>query len=636
MTRSNIIFIFLLFFALVFSNLEAQISEGGMPYSFENYIDREFQNIELPAPEITDADIREDISPPKIGKAITVYYTLNNSGKWFKNENGLMIWRLGIKIPGAKSLGLNYSSFHLTGNAKVYIYDANKTFLIGSFTQTNNSDGEGFATELTPGDEFIIELSCSQEELSEIEFVISDVVYVYRYSPFSGHRDYGDSGPCEVNVNCPEGKYWNDQKRGVARILLKQGSSYYWCTGSLINNVRQDTTPYFLTANHCGLNSSVADYNKWVFYFNFECPDCICQTSPGSRTITGSAKIATGTDHPDSGSDFKLLLLNNDVPKEYQPYYCGWSRENSGSSSGIGLHHPRGDVKKISTYTSQLSSSNWSGTNNDPGAKFWKVIWSATTSGHGVTEPGSSGSPIFDKNKRIIGQLTGGSSSCSKPNNPDYYGKFWYSWESNLSGDEHQLKPWLDPDNSGTVILDGLDYGLIKANFSSDIREIYPGDNIIFTDSSNGNPDDFSWTFYGGNPPLLQYDTNNLPSDIKVIYENPGNYSVSLIISKDIQSSIIRDERLKVDYISVRPKLYPNPYNPDNKNKDPFIMFFGKSKGLLEIEIFSIWGELVKSISCDITDGKAKLRFDDLRAGAYILKYELNGQQFDPEKLIIN
>lgn len=168
MTRSNIIFIFLLFFALVFSNLEAQISEGGMPYSFENYIDREFQNIELPAPEITDADIREDISPPKIGKAITVYYTLNNSGKWFKNENGLMIWRLGIKIPGAKSLGLNYSSFHLTGNAKVYIYDANKTFLIGSFTQTNNSDGDGFATELTPCDEFIIELSCSQEELSEI------------------------------------------------------------------------------------------------------------------------------------------------------------------------------------------------------------------------------------------------------------------------------------------------------------------------------------------------------------------------------------------------------------------------------------------------------------------------------------
>ena len=159
--------------------------------------------------------------------------------------------------------------------------------------------------------------------------------------------------------------------------------------------------PYFLTANHCGMSSTVNDYNKWVFYFNFECPDCICQTVPGSRTISGSTKIAAGTDDPSTGSDFKLLRLNTKVPKDYQPYYSGWSGENSGSSNGVGIHHPKGDVKKISTYTSALTSSNWSGSGSDPGEKYWRVVWSATASGHGVTEKGSSGSPIFDHNKSI-------------------------------------------------------------------------------------------------------------------------------------------------------------------------------------------------------------------------------------------
>jgi hypothetical protein len=81
-----------------------------------------------------------------------------------------------------------------------------------------------------------------------------------------------------------------------------------------------------------------------------------------------------------------------------------------------------------------------------------------------VTEGGSSGSPLFNNDGRIIGTLTGGYSACDSsgvvgPNKPDYFGKFSYHWESNGTADTCQLKPWLDPDNTGITFMDGLNVG---------------------------------------------------------------------------------------------------------------------------------------------------------------------------------
>lgn len=638
MLRSKISILVFLLFSMGSLRVYSQISEGGEPYSSNNYIKQDVPYVMLDKPEITQQDELSSLNPPEIGRAIPVYYTLRNTGSWYEADAGIMIWRLGIKVEGAKSIGLNYSVFRLSDDARLFIYDSEREYTIGAFTYRNNSQDKEFATELLPGDDIILELECPPDQINENIIAISEVAYIYRYSPFSNQRDFGDSGPCEVNVNCPEGKEWIDQKRGVARILLKQGNAYYWCTGSLINNVRNDTTPYFLTANHCGVNASVSDYNKWIFYFNFEFVSCQDQvSSPGSRTITGSAKVAEGTDSPANGSDFKLLLLNTKVPKEYQPYYNGWNRENIVSSYGVCIHHPRGDVKKISTYTQPLISTDWTGVTHDMSKKYWKTTWSATQSGHGVTEPGSSGSPLFDANKRIIGQLTGGASSCEELGYPDYFGKLWFSWESNPYplGGGNKLLPFLDPDYTGALAIDGLDYGLLQADFYSDVEEVFVGDHVSFSDSTRGEPDAYSWTFNGGDPSFLDYNMNNIPAEVKVKYDQPGNYTVSLIVSKDIQSALIQDEKTKKAFIKVRPRLYPNPYNPDNVKKEAFTIYFGNTSGILELDIISIYGEKLKSIRYELVNGKAELYLDDIRSGKYILKYKLNGLQYDSEVLIV-
>ena len=86
----------------------------------------------------------------------------------------------------------------------------------------------------------------------------------------------------------------------------------------------------------------------------------------------------------------------------------------------------------------------------------WRVTWVATETNHGVTEGGSSGSALFNQDKRIVGTLTGGSSFCTALNSPDYYGKLSYHWDGNNPISEgEKLKYFLDPANTGEEILDG-------------------------------------------------------------------------------------------------------------------------------------------------------------------------------------
>ena len=137
------------------------------------------------------------------------------------------------------------------------------------------------------------------------------------------------------------------------------------------------------------------------------------------------------------------------------------------SPVGVTIHHPAGDIKKISTYTTPVESSQWSGTSGT----HWQVYWSETETNWGVTEGGSSGAPLYDNTGKIIGALTGGQAACEPdgsgsgtgPDQPDYYGKFSYSWDQNGNDPSQQLKYWLDPINAGITSLPGKNASLTAA-----------------------------------------------------------------------------------------------------------------------------------------------------------------------------
>ena len=58
-----------------------------------------------------------------------------------------------------------------------------------------------------------------------------------------------DAADCHLDVTCyPE---WSSSATGVARIFFETSEGSFACSGTLLNNRRQDLTPYFLTAAHC-------------------------------------------------------------------------------------------------------------------------------------------------------------------------------------------------------------------------------------------------------------------------------------------------------------------------------------------------------------------------------------------------
>lgn len=439
----------------------------------------------VPVPDLASAEA-EDIANDHNGKMyragiiMPTNFDLHNTGSWSLLANGDKVWRLKVIAPGAKGTSLYFDKFYLPKGARMHVYSTDRKQMLGAFTSYNNNDLGVFTTVAMSGESCIVEYYEPAEVSGQGIISLNEVAYLYRGVQLLVDEDisqYGNlraSDPCEVDVKCPEGAAWADQIRGVCRIEVKAGSSFGLCSGSAINNTAQDCMNYILSAQHCAEGTSTADFGQWKFRFNYQKGSCGASPSAG-QSIMGATLIANSNDLPSlNKGDFLLVKTTANFPAAANVYLNGWNRNNTASTSGVSIHHPSGDYKKISTYSTALVSSAWSG---GASGTHWRVTWAATTTNHGVTEGGSSGSPIFNSGKLICGQLSGGSSFCTSPTSPDYYGKTSYCWTSAGTTTNRQLAPWLDPGNTGVTSLAGRNYNCVtgeKEFALEDLFSIYP------------------------------------------------------------------------------------------------------------------------------------------------------------------
>ena len=449
--------------------ISAQVNSGVLPQSAVSQLSEAVvPQYDVATPDLAKLQAKteksiKDGTPLKVSIIVPLQLTTSNAGIWETTDDGYDIWRL--KLHNDKALGccVLFERFMLPEGAQFFAYNEDKSLIYGPYTNEDNPSGEGFNSGIFAGGDVILEYVSPKHQLNQTN---NPDIAIFAYNHFfrseglpdnrvSGTKDgdtgYGASQSCMININCSEGDNWRVQQKGVARMFSIGEDGYGgWCSGTLINNTMGDGTAYYLTANHCADGTPSNYFNYFEFYFHYECPYCNCTSEPGMITYTGCTKIANSPIQ--NGSDFLLLKIKNanwSKLKQDGLVLNGWSKSASASTSGVCIHHPAGDVKKISTYTQTLTSGEFhSSTTGEVGATnaYWVVPWAITAHGKSVTQGGSSGSPLFNQNGLVVGTLTGGSSDCTtNPNGKEYYGKMSYHWQSAGTTNNKRLQPWLDP-----------------------------------------------------------------------------------------------------------------------------------------------------------------------------------------------
>lgn len=546
------LFRFLLLFIILFGkfcSLFAQVGQAGMPKSFEQYATLVDESM-LPIFSLLEVDhnvlaAADALADPKndafrYGTVEWVDIDLRNTAQHELLPDGSHLWRMRIYSKYALSLNMVYSHYRLPPGASLFLYNLDHSSVLGAFTHLNNKEHGQFSTGLVAGETTIIEYHQPANVAFEGDIRISQIIHGYRgfHVP---EKDYGDSGSCNNNVNCPEAAEWQAEKRTVA-MMLEGG--FRFCSGAMINNLRQDCTPYFLTANHCTQGGNPA---TWLFMFNYESPTCSNQDGPTNQTVSGAVMRAS-----DGPSDFALLELSEIPPPEYGVFYAGWSAEQIPATAATGIHHPAGDVKKITF-------------NNDPLVltdDFTGVAeshWQVTEWEDGTTEGGSSGSPLFDQNHRIVGQLHGGAALCSVPDGYDTYGSFAFSWNRGNTPDS-RLRDWLDPDATGLLFVDGKACSEAEFELDAAITQIQ---NIDLAACSGTTKPFVSIRNNGANSLtsfVLQYQYNN---DFTLDYEWTGNLGFFQTVTVELPSAILNQGSyvFSVQLTSINGVADPNSAN---------------------------------------------------------------------------
>lgn len=338
-----------------------------------------------------------------------------------------------IKSSGANTIGVKFKIFSLVNGATLYAYNDQHDLIDNPLTAYNNQQHGKYFWSLLPADFITLVYyqpdSISQSSILQIESITHGFINPFSNSKTvtpTNHQGFGcffgnDALSCNDEVYCipysvPPGVQDN-LVRSVFMMVGEEGQ----CTGTLLNQTHSNKNfldPIFYTANHCIHEGSTGggplmDLTSLTFFFNYSRPNC---SAPPS--------ICYHSEHPVQGAQFiadsylldqALLQMNAKPPPHFNVYYSGWSAsiQIPFSAQYYGIHHPRGDDKKISR-ANFLTVGSF--------ATRYRVFWT-----NGVTEPGSSGSPFYNFNQRVIGALSGGLSGCTIPG-PDFYGKFRNFW----------------------------------------------------------------------------------------------------------------------------------------------------------------------------------------------------------------
>jgi hypothetical protein len=474
-------------------------------------------------------------------------------------QEGFITYLSSITAENALNMSVSFSKFFLPKNAVLKIYSKNE--ITDGITDAVNGVRKTWNTRVYQGNRINISLKVPIGEKGKALLEIGKVCFGFRKiegnipgsvsqdNPFAPQPPPGQSADCNVNVYCALGSNWQAESRSVAMIYSPDGFLF---SGSLVMNTCSTNKPYLLTAWHTfdPQQNQGAYPNPWgckyVFkYWRLNCSNTIEQYNE-TYEIDGSTGIGASMVAHDVASDFALILLPVAPSVTSGVTYSGWNRGAGAPSQITALHHPLGDVMKISQSNSNIFSTSWD-------VQYPNSHWQAKfDNDKGIIQRGSSGGPIYDQDRKLIGQIHGippGHPCINSPQPPpnggqhcacadgsaeqsaaktSLSGKFSVSWTGGGSSTT-RLKDHLDPLNLNT--------------FTTQTTEIYNLQPDPYTAQVEGDPSictlNGTAVYSIALPPgafISSWDQSNSsvnlapipPNSVSVTYINNLNNSVTL------------------------------------------------------------------------------------------------------------
>ena len=240
--------------------------------------------------------------------------------------------------------------------------------------------------------------------------------------------DIGFSGACNVDLACStlnNNAEFRNTASSVAQMVFNDDNWTVLCTGTLLaDGDASSQVPWFYSANHCFDKNSApfrlpgqiqAVANTLTTLWDFAASSCNSQSprSTWSQLHGGATYIYNNPE-----SDVLLLRLNSAPPAG--TYFAGWDAAPlSSGAQVISLHHPAGDLKKVSQGSVQGFTVPGVADGN---RSFIEVLWSS-----GTTEGGSSGAGLFTQSGGqyyLRGGLWGGTALCTNRSGTDDFSRF--------------------------------------------------------------------------------------------------------------------------------------------------------------------------------------------------------------------
>ena len=445
--------IFILFTAYIYP----QIQQGGYPNFIKTKSIETIKSIVISKEDLIEKDFHPMVF--QFGDEYSINYDVIQNIVPIYN-NGVYTYLLKIHSKDAYGLGLIFNDFYLSKNTSLYLYNEEGSMYLGAFNYKNNKKSNIFSTSILKNDNIIVELNIPEYELGESRLNIGSLIHDYKdIMGYFSNSSNSTREDCNINVSCPESAGFENQIDGTIRVTMGGGL----CSASLINNTLNDRTPYVLFADHCVSGSP----NSYLFLFNYQASICNGTSGLQNQSVSGSTLLANAD--IDSGPDYALLQITSNIPDSYNPYFVGWSNTSTAPQNVVGIHHPGGDIKKITQNASTVYSNGY----------YWEFQYN-----DGRVIPGSSGSPMFDQNKRQVGIASYIYTNYCDPSPDCYcsqqynhgYGRFDQAWNMGLS-------QYLDPINSDVSFIDGI--GIRGINISHQNLNDIPFENTTISINAN-------------------------------------------------------------------------------------------------------------------------------------------------------